>query len=61
MTAERPVRSLQACVDVDYRVYEAVSACLLFEEWRADQPTRTLIERVSPVAPSVPGEFSRRE
>ncbi|QBY07093.1 endonuclease V (plasmid) [Deinococcus metallilatus] len=52
---------MKACVDVDYRAQEAVSACLLFEQWTSAQPTRALIERVAPVAPYVPGQFYRRE
>lgn len=59
MTAEH--LSFKACVDVDYREHEAVSACLLFERWTSAQPTRTLIEHVSPVAPYVAGQFYRRE
>lgn len=52
---------LKACVDVSYREEGAVSACLLFERWTSAQPARTLLERVFPVAPYVPGRFYRRE
>ncbi|UBV45317.1 endonuclease V (plasmid) [Deinococcus taeanensis] len=61
MTSTGPGLRLKACVDVDYREQEAVSACLLFETWAAGQPTRTLVERVAPVAPYVPGSFYLRE
>ncbi|WP_019586579.1 endonuclease V [Deinococcus apachensis] len=61
MSEEHPVPFLKACVDVDYREQEAVSACLLFGRWEAERPTRTLVERIAPVAPYVPGEFYRRE
>lgn len=53
--------SFKACVDVDYREHEAVCACLLFERWSSAQPARSLVERVFPVAPYVPGQFYRRE
>lgn len=52
---------LKACLDVDYRDQEAMAACLLFAAWTDDQPVRTVIERVAPVAPYVPGAFYVRE
>ncbi len=52
---------LKACLDVDYRDQEAVAACVLFAAWTDDQPVRTVIERVFPVAPYVPGAFYVRE
>ncbi|MCC6314923.1 MAG: endonuclease V [Thermomicrobiales bacterium] len=52
---------MKACVDVSYRAGEAVSACLLFARWQADRPLRSLVERTSPVAPYIPGQFYRRE
>lgn len=52
---------LKACLDVDYRDQEAVAACVLFAAWTDDQPVRTVTERVSPVAPYIPGAFYVRE
>jgi deoxyribonuclease V len=50
-----------ACVDVDYRGDEAVAACVSFAAWDDATPAGQLVERISGVAPYVPGQFYRRE
>jgi deoxyribonuclease V len=50
-----------ACVDVDYRGDDAVAACVLFSAWGDAEPAAELVERISGVAPYVPGQFYRRE
>lgn len=52
---------VMACVDVDYRDDQAMAACVLFHAWTDEQPAAQLVERVTGVAPYVPGEFFRRE
>lgn len=52
---------LKACVDVGYGGQQAVSACLLFDQWTSAQPSQALVRTFSPIAPYVPGQFYRRE
>jgi deoxyribonuclease V len=53
--------TLLACVDVDYRAREAVSACLLFQRFTDERAHAERVARRSDVAAYEPGAFFRRE
>jgi deoxyribonuclease V len=50
-----------ACVDVDYRVSQAVAACVLFRSWSDAVSADEKIALITEVDPYVPGHFYRRE
>jgi deoxyribonuclease V len=50
-----------SCLDVHYRLNDAVAACLLFQNRSDDSPRQGLTVTVSPVAPYQPGQFYKRE
>jgi deoxyribonuclease V len=50
-----------ACVDVDYRITEAVAACVLFRAWPDEHSAGEEVARLAQVDPYQPGEFYRRE
>jgi deoxyribonuclease V len=52
---------MKACVDVDYRVDDAMAACVLFHDWTDDRCAGQHVERIRGVAEYVPGQFYRRE
>ena len=50
-----------ACVDVDYRVNDAVAACLVFADVADPTAVSEHVARLPITAPYVPGELYRRE
>ena len=50
-----------AFTDVQYETDHATAACVLARAWSDSSPAHRLVERVSPIAPYVPGEFYKRE
>ena len=50
-----------ACVDVDYRDAEAVSACVCFETWSDATPASESVIQIDDVQPYESGQFFRRE
>lgn len=54
-----------ACVDVDYREDHdppfAVAAGVVFDDWASDQAVAEHVQKISEIAPYVPGQLYRRE
>ncbi len=50
-----------AITDVHYEETSARAACVLANDWADATPTRTLVERVTPIAAYEPGAFYKRE
>jgi deoxyribonuclease V len=50
-----------ACVDVDYRLDGAVSACVLFRSWGDANSAGERVALIPQVEPYQPGQFYRRE
>lgn len=52
---------LLACLDVAYDGDRAHAACVLFDGWRALEPSRVVTRWTDAVAPYEPGSFYKRE
>jgi len=52
---------LKLAIDVHYEGSAAVAAGILFPTWSSDEIYRTIIKKVSDVAPYEPGSFYKRE
>jgi len=52
---------VKACLDVAYDDHDAVTACVLFEDWAAAAPSSEVLVTTSGVEAYEPGAFFKRE